>query len=131
MRRGSSTTWSRRSPDTRSMDPSTSSLRYQSWLGGMTMTMDTMMRNDYVCKEQSQAEWAHFTDIPSTEPQHPDSPDYRPGVYNSRMFRKPGTEENGIHVIILDNRSQRAPTFRRFGQCKGSETKMMGHDQWG
>ena len=77
-----------------------------------------------------QAEWAHFTDIPSTEPQHPDSPDYRPGVYNSRMFRKPGTEENGIHVIILDNRSQRDPTFSRFGQCKGSETKMMGQDQW-
>ena len=46
------------------------------------------------------------------------------------MFRKPGTEENGIHVIILDNRSQRDPTFRRFGQCKGSETKMLGQDQW-
>ena len=86
--------------------------------------------SDYVCKEQSQAEWAHFTDIPLTEPQHPESPDYRPGVYNSRMFRKPGTEENGIHVIILDNRSQRDPTFRRFGECRGSETRMLGQEQW-
>ena len=46
------------------------------------------------------------------------------------MFRKPGTEENGIHVIILDNRSQRDPTFSKFGECKGSETKMLAEDQW-
>ena len=86
--------------------------------------------NDYPCKEQTQAEWAYFTDIPSSEPQHPDSPDYRPGIYNSRMFRKPGTEEKGIHVIILDNRSGRDPTYTRFGECKGSETKMLSTDQW-
>ena len=51
--------------------------------------------SDYPCSAQSQAEWAHHVNIPPTEPQHPDSPDYRPGVYNSRIFLKPGTEETG------------------------------------
>ena len=69
-------------------------------------------------------------DIPASSPQHPASPDYRPGVYNSRMFLKPGTEEEGIHLIILDNRSQRDPTFARFGECRGADTRMLGQDQW-
>ena len=108
--------------------------------------------SDYACKEQSQvkmgvlssslsssspssssshqAEWANFVDIPASSPQHPASPDYRPGVYNSRMFLKPGTEEEGIHLIILDNRSQRDPTFARFGECRGADTRMLGQDQW-
>ena len=51
--------------------------------------------NEYACPEESQAEWAHHVNIPPSEPQHPGSPDYRPGVYNSRMFLKPGTEETG------------------------------------
>jgi len=86
--------------------------------------------SDYPCTEQSQAEWAHHVNIPNTEPQHPDSPDYRPGVYNSRMFSKPGTEENGIHVILLDNRSERDPTYSRFGECKGSATQILSDTQW-
>ena len=86
--------------------------------------------NDYACAEQSQAEWANFVNIPRDEPQHPDSPHYRPGVYNSRMFIKPGSSETGVHVIILDNRSQRDPTYKSYGHCRGSETKILSDDQW-
>ena len=69
--------------------------------------------------------------MPRTEPQHPDSPDYRPGVYNSRMFVKPGSEEEaGVHVILLDNRSGRDPTYDKFGECKGEETKILSDQQW-
>ena len=86
--------------------------------------------NEYACKDQSQAEWAHFTNIPDTEPQHPASPDYRPGVYNSRLFSKPESSEPGLHVIILDNRSQRDPTYSSHGHCLGSDTVIMSADQW-
>ena len=86
--------------------------------------------NDYLCAEQYQAEWAHFTNIPETEPQHPASQDYRPGIYNSRMFLKPDSSVPGIHVMILDNRSQRDPTYKRFGECRGSKTEMISQDQW-
>jgi len=86
--------------------------------------------SDYPCKEESQAEWAYFTNIPTDAPQHPESPSYRPGIYNSRMFNKPGTQEKGIHVIILDNRSERDPTYSRFGECKGSDTQILSDDQW-
>ena len=46
------------------------------------------------------------------------------------MFRKPGTEEPGVHVILLDNRSERDPTYSRFGECKGSATQMLSDTQW-
>ena len=83
---------------------------------------------DYPCKYESQArlpidnkaqnldsqnfyliqeEWSHFVNMPESEPQHPNSPNYRQGIYHSRMFIKPGTNESGIHSIILDNRSER------------------------
>ena len=87
--------------------------------------------SDYPCGAQSQAEWAHHVNIPHTEPQHPDSPHYRPGVYNSRMFVKPGgTQENGVHVILLDNRSGRDPTYDKFGECRGSDTQILSSAQW-
>ena len=87
--------------------------------------------SEYTCKAESQAEWAHHVNVPSSEPQHPDSPHYRPGVYNSRMFAKPGqTQDNGIHVIMLDARSGRDPTYSSHGDCKGSDTSILSDSQW-
>lgn len=86
--------------------------------------------NEYACPDQSQAEWANHVNMPPTEPQHPDSPDYRLGVYNSRMFAKPGSPENGLHVIMLDARSGRDPTFSSAGVCKGSATRILTNTQW-
>ena len=87
--------------------------------------------NDYPCGGESQTEWAHHVNIPPSEPQHPNSPHYRPGVYNSRMFVKPGSaQESGVHVILLDNRLGRDPTYDKFGSCKGSDTKMLSSEQW-
>ena len=54
----------------------------------------------------------------------------RLGVYNSRMFSKPSSEENGIHIILLDNRSGRDPTYSKFGECRGSETRILLEEQW-
>ena len=49
---------------------------------------------------------------------------------DSRMFVKPGTQESGVHVILLDNRSGRDPTYAKFGECKGSDTKILSLEQW-
>ena len=48
------------------------------------------------------------------------------------MFVKPGTggQENGLHVIMLDARSGRDPTYSIFGECKGSATKIISDNQW-
>ena len=86
--------------------------------------------NEYPCPKESQLEWAKHFNISTTDPQHPESPDYRPGVYNSRMFLIPGTSDPGVHVIMLDGRSGRDPTVPKFGSCKGPETQMMTNDQW-
>ena len=86
--------------------------------------------NEYPCPKESQLEWAKHFNVSVTEPQHPESPDYRPGVYNSRKFLIPGTNDPGLHVIMLDGRSGRDPTVPKFGQCKGPVTKMLSDDQW-
>ena len=35
-----------------------------------------------------------------------------------------------MHVILLDNRSGRDPTYSKFGECQGSDTKILSHQQW-
>ena len=87
--------------------------------------------SEYQCKAETQAEWANHFNIPASQPQHPDSPHYRPGVYNARMFLKPGQErEEGVHVIMLDARSARDPTYSSFGACRGSHTGILSQTQW-
>ena len=70
--------------------------------------------------------------MPESEPQHPKNPDYRQGIYHSRMFSKPGSNEAGIHSIILDNRSERdnVYTSRVISGCKGKATKILSDEQW-
>ena len=48
------------------------------------------------------------------------------------MFQKPKTKENGMHVIILDNRSERDNVYskRQISGCKGKETKILSEKQW-
>jgi len=86
--------------------------------------------NEFPCLEESQEEFVKHFNIPATDPVNQDSPDYRLGVFNSRMFLKPGTEENGIHAIMLDARSGRDPTHSYHGPCQGADTKMLSNQQW-
>ena len=48
------------------------------------------------------------------------------------MFKKPKTQENGMHVIILDNRFERDNVYsdRQISGCKGKKTKILSEKQW-
>ena len=41
-----------------------------------------------------------------------------------------GTTINGIHLIHLDARSHRSPTFAKYGICVGAASTMLGEEQW-
>jgi len=86
--------------------------------------------NDFPCLLESQEEFVKHFNIPDTSPVSPNNPNFRLGVYNARMFKKPETEENGIHVIMLDARSGRDPTYTRHGACRGADTRMLSEQQW-
>ena len=45
------------------------------------------------------------------------------------MFNN-GASDPGIHLINLDNRYHRDPTFSDYGTCKGASSTMLGQDQW-
>ena len=41
-----------------------------------------------------------------------------------------GATKNGIHLIHLDARSHRSPTFAKYGTCVGAASTMLGEKQW-
>ena len=71
--------------------------------------------SEEACLDWNQDEFVNHFNIPKDDPIHKDYPGKRQfGVYNSRMFLRPGTRESGIHVIMLDGRSGRDPTIKVF-----------------
>lgn len=47
------------------------------------------------------------------------------------MFSRPdNTSAPGVHVIVLDARSGRSPTFSSYGTCQGAASRMLSEDQW-
>lgn len=52
------------------------------------------------------------------------------------MFTKPPVdnsttkEENGVHLVLLDVRTFRSPTFEDLGYCEGRNSTMLGEEQW-
>ncbi len=86
--------------------------------------------NDYQCPLQSQNEFVYFFNIPTDDPRHPNQgSQQRQGVYSSYMFSKP-SGGSGIHLIILDARSHRSPTFSSYGSCQYGASTMLGVEQW-
>jgi len=86
---------------------------------------------EYACTRESQEEFVRHFNVPSTDPIHWSYPGgAQTGVYNSRLFLQPGTQDTGLHVIMLDARSGRDPTYSSYGTCKGSESKMLSDVQW-
>lgn len=97
---------------------------------------DASSNNDgsgYDCTLESETEFVIHFGIPPSDPRHPDQgSDRQVGVYSATMFSRP--EEvgggNGIHVIMLDGRTGRDPTFPDYGACRGGETQMLSASQW-
>ena len=47
------------------------------------------------------------------------------------MFSKPNQPDvNGVHLILLDVRYHRSPTFAENGHCQGANSTVLGHEQW-
>ena len=87
--------------------------------------------NNYQCKQESQNEFAYHFNLPNTDPRHPEYPGpdgQQEGIYTSFMFNN-GASDPGIHLINLDNRYHRDPTFSDYGTCKGASSTMLGRDQ--
>ena len=87
--------------------------------------------NNYVCLKQSQDEFVIHFNIPPTDPRHTDYPDgQQKGVYNAKMFPQPGLHDNAVHVIMLDARTDRDPTYSTYGNCEGANSHMLSDEQW-
>ena len=47
------------------------------------------------------------------------------------MFSHPlDSSRPGVHVIALDARSGRTPTFSSYGSCQGASSRMLSDEQW-
>ena len=54
------------------------------------------------------------------------------GVYSSNLFYKDDQNDpmESVHVILLDARSGRDPTYFTYGECKGANSRMLIDEQW-
>ena len=54
------------------------------------------------------------------------------GVYSSKLFYKDGQNDpmESVHVILLDARSGRDPTYFTYGKCQGANSRMLIDEQW-
>ena len=86
--------------------------------------------NNYECRQSSQNEFVYHFNIPDTDPRHPAFPGgQQEGVYSSYMFQTPANT-SGVHLINLDARYHRSPTFSSHGPCEGASSTMLGPAQW-
>jgi alkaline phosphatase D len=85
----------------------------------------------YNCREQSQNEFVYHFNLPSTDPRHPaQGVNQQKGIYSAYMFKKPGQVANGVHLINLDARYDRSPTYSTYGPCEGGSSRMLSETQW-
>ncbi|MCB1319320.1 MAG: alkaline phosphatase family protein, partial [Leptospiraceae bacterium] len=79
----------------------------------------------YTRRAESQQEFARHFDLPADDPRRR----HQEGVYNARLF----PARNGsasVHVILLDGRYHRSPTFNQYGACEGNASSFLGSEQW-
>jgi len=85
--------------------------------------------DNYACRQASQNEFVYHFNIPESDPRHPAyAGGQQAGVYSSNMFTT-DTSAPGIHLINLDARYHRSPTFSVHGRCERTST-MLGETQW-
>ena len=78
----------------------------------------------YPKRSESQREFLRHFDIPEDDPRYYG----QEGVYSSKIFA-PGTDRS-LHVIMLDNRYDRSPTFEEWGECEGEDSAFLSEAQW-
>ena len=77
----------------------------------------------YPKREEAQQAYLNHFDVPEDDPRrHQQS-----GIYEAKMFGQPGEK---THVITLDARYFRSPTFNNYGQCEGDSSTILGEAQW-
>jgi alkaline phosphatase D len=87
--------------------------------------------DDYKCPQESQNEFVYHFNVPSSDPRHPDQgAAQQEGIYSAYMFTKEDGKVNGIHLINMDARYHRSPTFPNYGTCRGANSTMLGAVQW-
>ena len=85
----------------------------------------------YECRRLSQNEFVTHFGVPSDDPRHPDQgTNQQEGIHSAYMFQNPETSGNGIHLINIDARYHRSPTYTDYGVCEGETSTMLGDDQW-
>ena len=86
---------------------------------------------NYGCREQSQNEFVHHFNIPSSDPRHPDKGAIQQeGIYSAYMFNKDANNPNGMHLINLDGRYHRSNALLGQGPCEGASSTILGDTQW-
>ncbi|MFC6633241.1 alkaline phosphatase D family protein [Microbulbifer taiwanensis] len=78
---------------------------------------------EYSRRAESQLEFLRHFDIPEGDPRYGS----RDGVYSAQLF---GSGDRQLHVIMLDARYHRSPTFSDYGRCEGDNSSMLGEAQW-
>ena len=77
----------------------------------------------YPERENAQKEFLRHFDVASDDPRH----NGREGIYTAKML---GGSGERTHVITLDTRYFRSPTFAKYGECEGASSTMLGQEQW-
>jgi alkaline phosphatase D len=89
------------------------------------------MGKEYLCRKESQNEFVYHFNLPSSDIRHPSQGILQQeGIYSSHMFNKDTNTPNGIHLITLDARYHRSPTYSTYGPCEGAASSMLGATQW-
>ncbi|MFC3031716.1 alkaline phosphatase D family protein [Pseudoalteromonas fenneropenaei] len=105
---------------------------YQQFLAANIAVMATWDDHDfgrnndgkhYPKRAESQLEFLRHFDV------SPDDPRFhgQQGIYSSKMTGQTGEK---THVITLDARYFRSPTFSSYGSCEGDASTMLGEVQW-
>lgn len=83
----------------------------------------------YSARTGSQAEFVRHFDFPLTDPRNANGGGTQLGIYSSKLF---GTQANSdrVHIILMDARYHRSPTFSAAGTCEGAASSFLGASQW-
>ncbi|TMO69408.1 alkaline phosphatase D family protein [Pseudoalteromonas aurantia] len=77
----------------------------------------------YPKRAQSQQAYLRHFDVPADDPRHTT----QQGIYEAKILGQSGEQ---THVITLDARYFRSPTFSSYGECEGASSSILGMAQW-
>ncbi len=78
---------------------------------------------NYPKRAESQLQFLRHFDVTSDDVRY----NGQQGVYTAKMA---GPDNQSTHVIMLDARYHRSPTFSSYGQCEGDASTVLGDAQW-